>query len=175
MVRVLTVAVLVAVAVFALAAPAGASRQVLVTGGGTGTFAADLDGDGDIDGSYFGFNVVVAKGGTTRGTFTCVMAGKYDFLGLPVMAVQGTVDAGSVESGAGASFAGTGTVNLGNGVIFRDVRFEVTVTEGGPGQGTLTLTVLGVFDGVAGDTQPGDGNYSLPAETVATGGIRISG
>jgi hypothetical protein len=49
----------------------------------------------------------------------------------------------------------------------------VSVTAGGPGLGTLQLTVIGVFDGVPGDTQPGDGDYSLPVETVATGGISI--
>jgi hypothetical protein len=35
------------------------------------------------------------------------------------------------------------------------------------------LTVIGAFDGVPGDTIPGNGNYDLPVETVATGQIRI--
>jgi hypothetical protein len=43
------------------------------------------------------------------------------------------------------------------------------VTPGGPGVGTMQLTVIGAFDGVPGDTQLGDGNYSLPVEVVATG------
>jgi hypothetical protein len=37
----------------------------------------------------------------------------------------------------------------------------------------MQLTVIGRFDGVAGDTIPGDNNYSLPVETVETGAITI--
>jgi hypothetical protein len=37
----------------------------------------------------------------------------------------------------------------------------------------MQLTVIGAFDGVPGDTIPGDGSYSLPVETVATGVISI--
>jgi hypothetical protein len=39
--------------------------------------------------------------------------------------------------------------------------------------GRLKLTVIGAFDGVAGDTLPGNGNYDLPTETVATGRITV--
>jgi hypothetical protein len=39
--------------------------------------------------------------------------------------------------------------------------------------GRMQLTVSGVFDGVPGDTIPGNGNYDLPVETVATGLIKI--
>jgi hypothetical protein len=49
----------------------------------------------------------------------------------------------------------------------------VVVTPGGPGVATLQLTVFGVFDGVAGDTKPGNGNYDLAVETVVSGGIAI--
>jgi hypothetical protein len=53
------------------------------------------------------------------------------------------------------------------------VQFSVRLTAGGPGVGGLQLTVLGAFDGVPGDVAPGNGNYDLPAETVASGGIRV--
>jgi len=49
----------------------------------------------------------------------------------------------------------------------------VLVTAGAQGTGTMQLTVIGVFDGVPGDTLIGDGDYSLPVETVATGLISI--
>jgi hypothetical protein len=35
--------------------------------------------------------------------------------------------------------------------------------------GRLQLTVMGVFDGVPGDTIPGNNSYDLPEEWVATG------
>ena len=149
----------------------GAGPSV-VNGGGTGTFNADLDGDGAIDGSHFGFQVNMREGGSAHGHFMCQMAGNAEFLGLKVMLVEGRVSSASF-SGAGVQFGGTGSVNLASGTVFRDVPFAVSVTAGGPGIGTIQLTVLGAFDGVPGDTLIGDGNYSLPVENVATGGIWI--
>ncbi len=144
----------------------------MVTGGGTGTFDADLDEDGDIDGSHFGIGVIIRAGGFAKGHFECLMAGNADILGLPLMAVEGKVSAGSVSDDT-ATFSGIATVNLGNGQIFRGVPFSVTVTAGAAGVGTLQLTVIGAFDGVPGDTSPGNGNYDLPVEVVNTGQIRI--
>jgi hypothetical protein len=153
--------------------PASAQGTVRVTGGGTGTFDADLDGDGDIDGSQFGIGVTIRANGSAKGHFLCLMAGRSDILGLPVMAVQGPVDEGTVNGNGSATFSGVGSVNLGNGTIFNGIPFDVTVTAGGPGVGTLQLTVIGAFDGVPGDTLPGNGNYDLPVETVASGRIKI--
>lgn len=157
----------------AAAAPAHAVR---VMGGGTTTFGADLDGDGDVDGSHFGFAAVIAGDGSAQGDFTCLMAGNANFLGLRLMAVQGPVTSGAPD---GRSFSGTATVKVlnafGPGVqsTFRDIPFAVVVTPGGPGVGTLQLTVFGVFDGVPGDTKPANGNYDLAVETVVSGGIAI--
>jgi hypothetical protein len=164
--------VLAVAAVAALAAPvAVADSPVHVNGGGQGTFGADLDSDGDIDGSHFGLGVVLG-GGVVRGHFECLMAGNADILGLPLMAVEGKVTSGTAGAGT-ASIAGTATVNLGNGVIFRNVPFQVVLQAGGPGVGQLQLTVIGAFDGVPGDTAVGNNNYDLPPETVATGQISI--
>ena len=158
----------------ALLAPiATADRPVVVSGGGTGTFAADLDGDGDIDGSHFGFGATFAAG-SMRGHFECQMAGNTDILGLPLMAVEGRVAGGWASPGTGtALFTGRATVNLANGIAFRNVPYEVRLVAGGPGTGQLRLTVIGAFDGVPGDTVLGNGNYDLPVETVATGQIKI--
>jgi len=162
------------VATAALLAPiATADGPVVVSGGGTGTFAADLDGDGDIDGSHFGLGVVFS-GGSMRGHFECQMAGNADILGLPLMAVEGGVSDGWANPATrSALVAGRATVNLGNGIVFRNVRYEVRLDAGGPGIGHLKLTVIGAFDGVPGDTIAGNGNYDLPVETVATGQIKI--
>src|SRR2546422_765850 len=154
-------------------AAAPSAHAVQVTGGGTTTFGADLDGDGDIDGSHFGFAAVIAGDGSAQGHFTCLMAGNANFLGLHLMAVQGPVTSGALD---GRSFRGTATVKVfgpGAQSIFRDIPFVVTVTPGGPGVATLQLTVLGVFDGVAGDVAPGNGNYDLARETLTTGQITI--
>jgi hypothetical protein len=152
----------------------GASPAAHVMGGGAGTFRADLDSDLDIDGSRFGMGVSILGGGSARGHFECLMAGDSDILGLPLMAVEGTVTEGSADSGTGtATFSGVATVNLANGTIFRGVGFEVTVNAGGPGTGTLQLTVIGAFDGVPGDQVVGNANYDLPTEFVERGRISV--
>ena len=153
--------------------PSEAAQPTMVTGGGTGTFYADLDGDGEIDGSHFGFGVVKNPGGSIVGHFMCQMAGNKDFLGLNLMLVDGRVSS-AFFTPASVTFSGTGSVNLANGTVFRGVPFTVTVSAGGPGVGTMQLTVIGAFDGVPGDTIGGDGNYSLPVETVETGLISIN-
>jgi hypothetical protein len=150
-----------------------AAAQTMMTGGGTGTFNADLDGDGDIDGSHFGFAVITGPGTSARGHFMCQMAGNADFLGLKLMLVEGRISSASFNDEGGVTFSGIGSVNLANGTVFRGVAFRVSVTPGGPGEGTVQLTVIGAFDGVPGDTAPGDGNYSLPIETVVTGLIAV--
>jgi len=170
----LALMVLAALLVGVLAAPTATAEQPMVgSGGGTGTFAADLDGDGDVDGSHFGLGVVF-NAGTPRGHFECLMAGNADILGLPLMAVEGKVSGGSANAVSGtATVTGVATVNLGSDGAFRGVPYEVRLWAGGPGAGQLQLTVIGAFDGVPGDTIPGNGNYDLPVETVATGQIRI--
>jgi hypothetical protein len=162
-----------AASIFLCMAPTGAAAPTMVTGGGTGTFGADLDGDGEIDGSHFGFAVIKRAGASARGHFMCQMAGNADFLGLKLMLVEGRILSASFSADGSVTFTGSGSVNLADGTVFRDVPFIVSVTAGGRGLGTMQLTVIGAFDGVPGDTQAGDNNYSLPVETVATGLISI--
>jgi hypothetical protein len=158
---------------FVLATTAFAADGTSVQGGGTGTFGADLDGDGNVDGSQFGMRVDVLGDGVARGHFLCLMAGRSQILGLSLMSVEGRVKEGSLNADGSATFAGVGSVNLGNGQIFRDVSFRVTAWPGGPGVGMMQLTVIGAFDGVPGDTNIGNGDYDLPNETVASGQIAI--
>jgi hypothetical protein len=149
------------------------SRIASVTGGGSGTFGQDLDGDGDIDGSHFGIGISVLVNGSATGHFECLMAGNADILGLALMSVAGNVTNSSINANGSVTFSGLATVNLGKSTMFKGVPFRVTVTSGTAGVGTLTLTVIGAFDGVPGDTNIGNGNYDLPTETVASGQIKI--
>jgi len=168
--------------IFAVHLVLNASSKTTVTGGGEGTFGPDLDGDGDIDGSYFAVAVTLhhvddrSKNPSVEGHFVCAMWGNTDILGLPLMAVEGPVtNASSDLTKRAVTLRGVGTVDLGTGPsgFFTDVPYEVKVGEGGPGVGSIQLTVIGVFDGVPGDTTPGNANYDLPVETVFSGGIRI--
>jgi hypothetical protein len=144
-----------------------------VTGGGQGTFGTDLDGDGDIDGSHFGVSASVSSNGTASGHFECLMAGNADILGLALMSVAGKLSKGSANADGSVTLSGMATVNLGKSTMFKEVPFSVTLRSGGSQAGSLTLTVIGAFDGVPGDTNVGNGNYDLPTETVATGQIKI--
>jgi hypothetical protein len=152
---------------------AEALGPTMVRGGGTGSFGADLDGDGRVDGSQFGMGVAIMGSGAAKGQFLCLMAGRSQILGLHLMSVQGQVTAGVLNADGSATFSGIGSVNLGGGTIFRDVPFTVTAWPGGPGLGKMQLTVVGAFDGVPGDTIPGNGNYDLPDETVRSGQIAM--
>ena len=158
-----------------LPAFASAGGVTMVRGGGTGTFVADLDHDGEVDGSSFGMGVTILANGAAGGRFLCLMAGRSDILGLPLMSVEGAVTRGSLNADGSATFSGVATVNLGSGIdqIFRSLSFRVTAWGGGPAVGKMQLTVMGAFDGVPGDTVPGNGNYDLPAETVNSGQIAI--
>lgn len=159
----------------------GARGRAIVTGAGEGSFHADIDDDGDIDGSYFGVAVHRFRHGRrswVEGHFVCAMWGKTDVLGLPLMAVEGVVTSATRDEDGKkrvVTFEGVGTVDLGTRPdgFFTDVPFVVRILEGGPGVGSIELTVIGAFDGVAGDTEPGNGNYDLPVEKVLSGHILI--
>lgn len=64
------------------------------------------------------------------------------------------------EGAQSGAFEGIGTVNTGDQGRVRQQRFRVTVTEGGAGEGTLQLTLLGPEVVIA-----------LPVEWVLTGQI----
>jgi hypothetical protein len=149
-----TVAVLFTLAALA-SGGAIARAPVVLSGGGTGTF------DGVDPGSQFGMGVVF-RGGSVQGHFNCVMAGRSAFDGLRLMKVSGQVSGGSADRATGtATFSGIGRLQMDRAES--QVAFTVDVTSGGPGTGTLQLTVNG----------PPVGLFSLPVEHVATGHISI--
>jgi len=136
-------------------ATAVARAPVVLSGGGTGTF------DGIHPGSQFGMGVVF-RSGTVQGHFNCVMAGRSAVTGLRLMKVDGQVTTGTPDTKAGtATFGGTGTLHMNNATS--QVEFTVNVVRGGPGVGTLQLTITG----------PPVGSLKLDVEHVVTGQISL--
>jgi hypothetical protein len=154
--RRLLVVLLAIVAVLPSQVVAASSTQV--TGGGRGSV------DGITPFSQFGFGVSIGPAGSAQGHFNCLMAGSSVFPGFePLMKVDGQILSGSAAAGT-AHFAGSGTLNLGPAGSAPAV-FSVDVTEGGPGVGTLTLTVQSPTLGPA--------PVTLPVETVMHGRISV--
>jgi hypothetical protein len=135
-------------------AASSAAGPVAATGGGRGTV------DGVNAFSDFGFSVMRSSGGAVEGHFNCLMAGSSQFPGFTLMAVRGQVTHATVGS-ATASFDGAGMF-LAPGVFDKSAAtFHVEVTAGGPGVGTLHLTLLTPF------------LFDLPVEHVLHGQISI--
>ena len=116
-------------------ASSSAAGPVSVTGGGRGTV------DGVHAFSDFGFSAMRSSAGAVEGHFNCLMAGSSQFPGFTLMAVRGQVTHATM-GGNSASFDGVGMF-LAPGVFDKSAAtFHVEVTAGGPGVGTLHLTLL---------------------------------
>jgi hypothetical protein len=131
---------------------AAVAGPAVANGGGHGT-------DGIRPFSQFGFGVTRSVDGSVQGHFNCLMAGATQFPGFTLMAVRGQVTSGTIGSGS-ASFDGAGMLQTGNQGKF-PATFHVDVTAGGPGVGTLHLTLLTPFF------------FDLPIEQVMDGQISI--
>jgi hypothetical protein len=137
----------------ALVVPATAAGPAVVNGGGHG-FAEGRTF------SQFGFNVTRSVDGSAHGHFNCLMAGTSQFPGFTLMAVRGEVTRASI-GGTAASFDGVGMF-LAPGVFDKSAAtFHVEVTAGGPGVGTLHLTLLTPMF------------FDMPIEHVLNGQISI--
>lgn len=149
-----------------LASSAVAAGPTVANGGGTGSWTPV----GVPPASQFGLGVKFLGAAAAAGHFECLMAGRSAFPGFRFMAVEGRVTAGTSTATA-ATFTGTGTllykfVDSDGRIQKADVTFSVNVTEGGPGIGTLQLTVTGV------PFVPG-GVAAFPPEWVSSGQIKI--
>lgn len=140
------------IATVVLAPSSLAAGPSVANGGGHGTV------DGTAPFSQFGLNVSTSNG-SVQGAFNCLMAGASQFPGFTLMAVRGQVTS-AVISGGGATFHGVGMLQTGPGGKF-PATFDVQVTAGGPGVGTLQLTLLTPFV------------FPLPMEHVLNGQISI--
>jgi hypothetical protein len=141
------------VAACALVPAATAADPAVVSGGGRGTV------DGTRPFSQFGFSVTRFADGSVQGNFNCLMAGGSQFPGFTLMAVRGEVTNATMTAN-GASFSGAGMFQTGNQGK-APATFHVEVTAGGPGVGTLQLTLLTPFV------------FVLPTEEVLNGQISI--
>jgi hypothetical protein len=141
------------IAACALIPAVAVAGPVVANGGGRGT------ADGVHPFSQFGFNVSRFADGSVRGNFNCLMAGASQFPGFTLMAVRGQVTRAAFSGGA-ASFDGSGMFQTGNQGKSEST-FHVSVTAGGPGAGTLHLTLLTPFF------------FDLPTEHVLNGQISI--
>jgi hypothetical protein len=144
---------LLAAALLSVALPAAshASAPDIVSGGGRGTV------DGTSPFSQFGFEVTRHPDGSVTGHFNCLMAGASEFPGFDLMAVRGQVT-DAVATGDSVTFDGVGMFQTGNQGKSA-ATFRVVVTDGGPGVGTLQLTLLTPFE------------FVLPTEYVLNGKI----
>jgi hypothetical protein len=134
-------------------APAGAAAPAHANGGGRGTV------NGTVPFSQFGFQVSRHADGSVTGHFNCLMAGASEFPGFDLMAVRGQVTS-AVIAGDRATFEGSGMFQTGNQGKSA-ATFRVVVTEGGPGEGTLQLTLMTPFE------------FVLPTEYVLNGNIDV--
>jgi hypothetical protein len=157
MARLLLVLLLVAAT---LSPAAMGDAPTSVSGGGRGTV------DGVTAFSQFGFQVSKADNGSVNGHFNCLMAGSSQFPGFTLMAVRGEVTT-LVVSGGTATFEGSGMLigHTGSPEKKFPATFRVVVTDGGPGAGTLQLTVLALnFSALP---------IALPTEDVLVGHISV--
>ena len=142
-----------AVAALAFAPSSLAAGPSVVNGGGHGTV------DGTTAFSQFGFGVTKGDDGAVRGSFNCLMAGASQFPDFTLMAVRGQITNAGIGTAA-ASFHGVGMFQTGNQGK-SPATFHAEVTAGGPGVGTLQLTLLTPM------------LFPLPTEHVLNGQITI--
>ena len=129
------------------------AEPTIANGGGHGTV------DGLTPFSQFGFGIALRPDGSIHGSFNCLMAGASQFPGFTLMAVRGQITAATIGETT-ATFDGAGMFQTGNQGK-SPATFHVVVTEGGPGVGTLQLTLLTPMF------------FPLPTERVLDGQIRI--
>ncbi len=120
------------------------------------------------------FRVRVDSNLQPPGTFLCQMSDQAIAMGIPFVTLRASVTEITGLSGHAAVVAGTADLELPDGQSLPGVSFRLHLQEGGPGQGALRIQLIGVFDGEAGDVDPGNGNYDQVWQTLTDGDIRIT-
>jgi hypothetical protein len=160
---------LVVIAVFLFALPTLAqSQQTTVTGAGSGVYPAGTTIKSSslsalkgvtLTSLTFGMGVALPGDGTANGTFESTLIGT-SAKGLPRnIVVEGNATSGSGQAGGPANYAGTCTVNPGDGTApLTGVPFTVVVAKLPNGSWGLTLTLS---------------TTGLPAATITSGSVTI--
>jgi murein DD-endopeptidase MepM/ murein hydrolase activator NlpD len=172
------------VALLALAAPAvlvlavvNSGQGLAEQGGGEvvirGDGAAEFRTDPEHPVAACAFEFRIEPRPTASGPFVCTYSDDAIALGIPFVSVHGTVTAFASESETEATLSGTATLGLPDGSSLEDVAFEADTVEGGVDAGQLTISIPGMFDGEAGDTSVGDGDYEQWPQTLTAGDISV--
>jgi len=160
---------LLVIAVSLLALPTLAqSQQTTVTGAGAGVYPAGTTIKSSslsalkgvtLTSLTFGMGVALPGDGTANGTFESTLIGT-SAKGQPRnIVIEGSPSSGSSQAGGAANYAGTCTVNPGDGTpTLTGVPFTVTVAKLPNGAWGLTLTL---------------GTTGLPVATVTSGSVTV--
>ena len=159
-------ATVAAAAIWFTTLPASASDSVRVCGSGIAVFDPDFQvdlPDEDIDGSKFGFNVVMGENGTANGNCRFLMTGCMDLAGAGPQVLQATVT-GAVLNGDGTvTISSAGYIHNWKGMFYGG-SFKFTVGAGGAGVGTFQATIH--------VPEWGD-EFSFPVQTLISGQSQI--
>jgi hypothetical protein len=128
--------------------------EASVAGVGEGVFPDGASFNGvPLTGSTFGIGVLISGDGSAVGEFQTVLAGS-TLVGPQDISVVGSVTAGSLNADGSATFSGTATVDMGDGLPPADgIPFSVTASTSG-----LQLVLA---------------TTTLPAQTLDAGTITI--
>ena len=130
-----------------------APTQVTAAGNGVFPPGATLNGI-PLQGSTFGFGVVINPDGTADGDFTTVLAGTTLLDQPQTITLEAKVNAGAANGDGSVTFSGSGTLDMGDGTLpTPNVPFTAAVTTSG-----LQLTI---------------GTSVLPTQTVGADDIYI--
>ena len=159
---------LLAISLSLFALPTLAQSQTTVTGAGGGVYPAGTTIKGGsisalkgvtLSSLTFGMGVALPGNNTANGTFESTLIGT-SAKGLPRnIVVEGNASSGSGQAGGPANYAGTCTVNPGDGTApLTGVPFTVAVAKLPNGAWGLTLTL---------------GTTGLPVATVTSGSVTV--
>jgi hypothetical protein len=133
----------------------GIASVTVVSGAGNGVFPSGASFNGiPLSGSVFGKGLEVYSSGAGTGDFYTTLTGT-SLLGRPqYITLNGAVSEGSANADGSVTFAGTASLDLGDGTVPTSVPFRVTTTTAG-----LTLVI---------------GATTLPTQTVTPASITIN-
>ena len=159
---------LLAIAISLFALPTLAQSQTTVTGAGAGVYPAGTTIKSSslsalkgvtLTSLTFGMGVALPGDGTANGTFESTLIGTSSKGQPRNIVVEGNAARGSGQAGGQANYAGTCTVNPGDGTPpLTGVPFTVTVAKLPNGTRGLTLTL---------------GTTGLPVATVTSGSVTV--